>query len=202
MWVCKCRRNKPRPRQPTTTSLTWGIKKQANRSPAQAKVTAAAKWGWQHVPPACTHTTEDSCPHGVNHKLLPRRKNPGSSRWLHQEDGLAKCYYQCQTSRSFPHTCSICHHSHSCSLSLPIVTHIHHSLSHSIKVTPVLTSSLVCFLCHRFLRFSKSRGICQGHILPQSVTMSPRGRQMLHIKLLLCTTLQKCKETVPVWKLS
>lgn len=39
-------------------------------------------------------------------------KKPGSSWWLHQEDRLAKCYHQCQMSHSFPHTCSICHHSH------------------------------------------------------------------------------------------
>lgn len=77
MWLCTCRSNKPQP-----PALTGGVKKitfQANSSPAQAKVTAAAKWGWQHNRPACTHTCKDLCPRCINHKLLPQRKGPGQT---------------------------------------------------------------------------------------------------------------------------
>lgn len=82
-----------------------------------------------------------------------------SGRWLHQKDGLAKCYYQCQMFRSFPHTCSISHHSRSCSLTLSIVRTFITLLSHSFKVSPFHSHadifSLVYFLCYRFLCHSE-----------------------------------------------
>lgn len=133
-------------------------------------------------------------------------KNPGSSLWLHQADRLAKCYYQCQMSCSF----SICHHYHSCSLILLLSAFIiHHSLKVSLLhsqewhflsclyLTPLTPLSLSVSSDSTFR--GAQRHICQGHVLPSSVTMSVpislRGRQMLDIKHFFCTVFQKSRET-------
>lgn len=73
------------------------------------------------------------------------RKQPGSSRWLHQEDRLAKCYYQSQMSRSFPsHLLNLSSFPLMLALSLSIVCTfitLCPSRSKSVFVTNTLTFS-------------------------------------------------------------
>lgn len=104
-------------------------------SPAQAKVTVAAKWGWQHICLACTHNSKDLCPRGVNHKLLPPIKSPGQADDYIKRTGSptvtisAKCLVLSLTPAPFviipifPFPLSYC-------------LHVHHPLSHSLKVSP------------------------------------------------------------------
>lgn len=131
----------------------------ANRSLTQAKVTAADKWGWQHIRPACTHTSKDLCPRSVNHKALPQRKSPGQAHDYIKRQG-------CQVLLSMPNVPFFPTHLLNLS-SFPFMLsrsfdclHIHHSLSHSLKVSLVHSCtdifSHLCFLHHRFLCHSES----------------------------------------------
>lgn len=72
-------------------------------------------------------------------------KKPGSSRWLHQEDRLAKCYYQYQMS-ILPLTPA------------PFVIIPIHALSLFLLSCTFITlmTSLICFSCHWFLCHSDS----------------------------------------------
>lgn len=111
MWVCKCRSNKP---QPTTTSLSWRVKKknpfQANRSSCTSQGHCSSQMGLAAYSPSLRSYLQRLESSLCKPQAPAPEKKPGSSRRLRQEDGLAKCYYRRQMSRSFPHTCSICHH--------------------------------------------------------------------------------------------
>lgn len=95
LWVCKGSRNKLQP----IASLSC-----TSQGYCSCQMGLAA-----HLPGLHSHLLRL-----VSSRCKPQApapdKKPGSSWWLHQEDGLAKCYHQCQMSHSFPHTCSICHH--------------------------------------------------------------------------------------------
>lgn len=93
------------------------------------------------------------------------RKQPGSSRWLHQEDRLAKCYYQSQMSRSFPsHLLNLSSFPLMLALSLSIVCTfitLCPSRSKSVFVTNTLTFSRSSLFLTRpiplsLLRFSQT----------------------------------------------
>lgn len=134
------------------------------------------------------------------------RKQPGSSRWLHQEDRLAKCYYQSQMSRSFPsHLLNLSSFPFMLALSLSIVCTfitLCPSRSKSVFVTNTLTFSRSSLFHTRPIPFESleifsnplqavQRHICQGHMQPSSVTISLRGLQVRHRKHLFGDGLQK-----------
>lgn len=145
MWVCKCRSNK------TSTH---------NR---QFYLLGGKKATFSSQPLSCTSQGYCSSQMGLAahsprlHSYLQRlvssrckphapapQKQPGSSRRLHQEDRLAKCYYQSQMSRSFP--------SHLLNLSsFPfMLTHSLFLLSvHSLLSVPLAQSQSLSLTCCR-----------------------------------------------------
>lgn len=161
------------------------------------------------VCPACTPPSEESCPHGVNHKAhrtpTTPRKRPGRA------DDYIKSAQACQELLSVPNVGFFPSHLldsssfPSCSLTISIVlTFItlcqgrSASLSYSDIFSPLHPPLLALSDSPQILqaRTAVQRHICQGHVLPSSVTISLRGHQTLCIKHLFCTALQKGKETM------
>lgn len=109
------------------------------------------------------------------------RKQPGSSRWLHQEDRLAKCYYQSQMSRSFPsHLLNLSSFPLMLALSLSIVCTfitLCPSRSKSVFVTNTLTFSRSSLFLTRpiplsLLRFSQTPSGCpEAHLSGSHATV-------------------------------
>lgn len=156
--------------------------------------------------------SEESCPHGVNHKAhrtpTTPRKRPGRA------DDYIKSAQTCQELLSVPNVGFFPSHLldsssfPSCSLTISIVlTFITLCQGQSASLSYSDIFSPLHLLYHRFLALSDSpqilqartavqQHICQGHVLPPSVTISLRGHQTLCIKHLFCTALQKGKETM------
>lgn len=167
-----------------------------------------AKWGRQHIFPACTHNPNESSPRGVNHKALPPNKCPGQAGNYIKRKACQVLLSVPNVCHSLRHTCWICHHSNSCSFTLSIVCRFKVSLFHShADILSDLYFLCLQFLCHSEsllilkARMAVQRHISQGRVSPQSVTISLWHR-VLYIEPLICTALQKGTETMQVRKLS
>ena len=145
MWVCKCRSNK------TSTH---------NR---QFYLLGGKKATFSSQPLSCTSQGYCSSQMGLAahsprlHSYLQRlvssrckphapapQKQPGSSRRLHQEDRLAKCYYQSQMSRSFPsHLLNLSSFPFMLTLSLFLLS------VHSLLSVPLAQSQSLSLTCCR-----------------------------------------------------
>lgn len=137
---------------------------------------------------------KDLCPRGVNHMLLPPIKISGQGDDHIKRTGSPSVTTRAKCPVLFPHSCSICHHSRSCSLTLLLSAHSSLCLTHPLCILHHWT---LCHFCQILeIPLGSTSNICQGCTSSSWVTVSLRRCQTLYIKHLFSAATQKSKETV------